>query len=209
MLLATSFSTAQSADYESRMATLIAQSDTAVSVAGRRQLAQAFAQVAAEAKNQWLPYYYAAYSLTRAAVDETVLRNIDPFTEQATVWLDEAEHLRADPSELAVVRAMILYARIPVHFAMRAVSNLERAQELLAEARKQNPDNPRIYVLMGQRAYRAPVGFGGSKKEALAYFEKALAIFEKQAPKAGQVHWGRTTALQMAQSCRQQLARSE
>lgn len=191
----------------SRFDQLVLRLDTVQSVADRRKLAEDFAELAETEKSQWKPYYYAAFCLTRAALEETERGNIDPFCAQATSWLDAAESLRADPSEVAVLRAMILYAKIPVNFMLRAATNLERGQRELERALELNPDNPRAYLVLGQRALRAPEGFGGSTTAALAYLEKALVLFQKQASeeKPG-VHWGRTTAQQLAELCRTKLA---
>ena len=43
-----------------------------------------------------------------------------------------------------------------------------------------NPDNPRMYYLQGTSKFFTPKAFGGGKKAALPYFEKAETLFAKE-----------------------------
>jgi hypothetical protein len=52
-------------------------------------------------------------------------------------------------------------------------SNLEKAKEV-------NPENPRMYYLQGTSKLFTPKAYGGGKKVALPYFEKAKTLFEKE-----------------------------
>jgi hypothetical protein len=63
---------------------------------------------------------------------------------------------------------------------------------MLDEAKKLNPDNPRVYILEGQDKYYTPVEFGGSKEEAKALFEKAQKLYDTFKPETG-IHpnWGK------------------
>ena len=53
------------------------------------------------------------------------------------------------------------------------IQNLEKAKEL-------NPDNPRIYLQRGISKFYTPKMFGGGKKAAAPYFEKAQGLFAKE-----------------------------
>jgi hypothetical protein len=61
----------------------------------------------------------------------------------------------------------------------------------LEEAKKMNPENPRIYMLEGQSLLYTPEAFGGSKTKAKEKFEESLKKFAAEKP-ADKItpHWG-------------------
>ena len=65
-------------------------------------------------------------------------------------------------------------------------------QLMLDEAKKTNPDNPRVYLLEAQDKYFTPEQFGGSKEEAKVLFEKAQKLYETFKPETS-IHpnWGK------------------
>jgi hypothetical protein len=50
----------------------------------------------------------------------------------------------------------------------------------LEEAKEINPNNPRMYYLQGVSKFFTPKAFGGGKKNAQPYFEKAEGLFAKE-----------------------------
>jgi hypothetical protein len=65
------------------------------------------------------------------------------------------------------------------------------ASEALEEAKKLNPENPRVFLLEGIDKYYTPEQFGGSKEEAKKLFKKASEKMESFKP-ASSIHpsWG-------------------
>ena len=64
--------------------------------------------------------------------------------------------------------------------------------ENLAKAKELNPDNPRIYYLQGTSKRFTPKMFGGGKKAALPYFEKAETLFAKESSDdITKISWGK------------------
>lgn len=204
-LLSGSMAVAQQTDaYTSAMTGLIVRMDTTQSVAGNLQTANAFARVANAEKSKWLPYYYSALCTVTAAFGEKDLEKIDPLCQQATQMLDEADRLSPNNSEVYCVRAMVVLAGIKVNMMQRGMEGIMKAQSNLEKAVQLDPENPRAYYLMGQQAYNTPEKFGGSKKDALAFFDKAVEMAEKQKDRANtiDVNWGRKPAERQAANCR-------
>jgi hypothetical protein len=74
--------------------------------------------------------------------------------------------------------------------------NLESAKEL-------NPNNPRMYYLQGTSKYFTPKAYGGGKKIAQPYFEKAEALFAKEA--GGDIakpYWGKMQNSYFLEQCK-------
>lgn len=119
-------------------------------------------------------------------------------------YLDEAEKekedavslLKKESDETYVLAAMIANARMAVDpmnrwqkYGQLFSSNLESAKDL-------NPDNPRMYYLQGTSKLFTPKAYGGGKKTAQPYFEKAETLFVKEAasPAGSDItkpHWGK------------------
>lgn len=207
-LLTGSMAIAQQPDpYQAAMANLVVRMDTSETVAGNLQTANAFARVASAEKTKWLPYYYSALCTVLAAFDEKDLAKIDPLCSQATQFLDESDRLSPGNSEIYCVKSMIALASIKVNMMTRGLEGIMTAQTQLEKAMQLDERNPRVYFMLGQQTYNTPDRLGGSKKEALAYFEKAIALLEEQRNRVGtiEVNWGRKTAGRMAALCRKQL----
>lgn len=200
-VLLASFSFAQMQDkFLKAMEANIAILDTTKTADGYIDLANAFERIADAEKNQWLAYYYAAYcnagagtlvgtggDMMAAKADKT-----DPYADKAEKLIGKADELMKNNSEIYIVKKMIATLRMLGDPMNRYMTYGPEAQAMLDEAKKLNPDNPRVYILEGQDKYYTPEQFGGSKEEAKTLFEKALKLFETFKPESS-IHpnWGK------------------
>ncbi len=196
-----SFVTGQMPDkFVKAMEPKIAAVDTTSTVQGLTDLANAFERIAEAEKNQWLAYYYAAYcnasagimagaggDMMAAKADKT-----DPFADKAEKQIKKAEDLAKNNSEIFIVKKMIATLRMLGDPMSRYMTYGPEAQAMLDEAKKLNPENPRVYVLEGQDKFYTPEQFGGSKEEAKLLFEKAQKLYETFKPETS-IHpnWGK------------------
>src|SRR5574339_465866 len=164
-LLAVNILMAQMPDkYVKAMESKIAMLDTTNSIDGLVDLANAFERIAEAEKNQWLAYYYAAFcnataglmtgsggDMMAAKADKT-----DPFADKAEKLAGKAEELMKNNSEIFVVKKMIATLRMLGDPMNRFMTYGPEATAMLEEARKSNPDNPRVYLLEGQDKYYTP-----------------------------------------------------
>lgn len=200
-VLLASFSFAQMQDkFLKAMEANIAILDTTKTADGYIDLANAFERIADAEKNQWLAYYYAAYcsasagtlvgtggDMMAAKADKT-----DPYADKADKLISKADELMKNNSEIYIVKKMIATLRMLGDPMNRYMTYGPEAQAMLDEAKKLNPDNPRVYILEGQDKYYTPEQFGGSKEEAKTLFEKAQKLFETFKPESS-IHpnWGK------------------
>src|SRR5262245_12060863 len=190
-ILVASFSFAQMPDkFVKAMGDKIVLLDSANNVEKLTELADAFERIALAEKNQWLPYYYAAFcnasagtfagaggDIMAAKADKT-----DPYADKADKQLKKAEELMKNSSEIFVVKKMIATLRMIGDPMNRYMTYGPEAQAMLDEAKKLDPNNPRVYILEAQDKYFTPEQFGGSKEEAKVLFEKAQKLFETFKP---------------------------
>ena len=201
-ILVANFSFAQMPDkFVKAMETKIALIDSMHTVEGYTDLANAFERIADAEKNQWLAYYYAAYcnasagtmagaggDMMAAKADKT-----DPYADKADKQIKKAEEMMKNNSEIFIVKKMIATLRMLGDPMNRYMTYGPEAQSMLDEAKKLNPENPRVYILEGQDKYFTPAEFGGSKEEAKTLFEKAQKLYDTFKPETS-IHpnWGKT-----------------
>ena len=196
-----SFSFAQMPDkFVKAMESKIAMLDSVQTAEGYIELANAFERIADAEKNQGLAYYYAAYcnasagTLVGAGGDMMAAKadKTDPYAEKADKQIKKAEELMKSNSEIFVVKKMIATLRMLGDPMNRYMTYGPEATAMLDEAKKTNPDNPRVYLLEAQDKYFTPEQFGGSKEEAKVLFEKAQKLYETFKPETS-IHpnWGK------------------
>jgi hypothetical protein len=109
----------------------------------------------------------------------------DAYLDEADEWLNTATALsdkedKGQQSELYALKAMSANARIGVDPQKRWKKYGKIFESNLEQAKAQNADNPRIYFLKGTSLFYTPKAFGGGKKKAAEYFERAKALLEKE-----------------------------
>ena len=187
---------AQSDKYVPAMKKNIAMLDSAMQKGNAKELANNFERIGDAEKNQWLPYYYAAYSLVLTTYTEKDKSKIDPVADKAEELITKAEAIAGkENSETAVIKSMIASAHLMVdpqsrymQYGAISASNIEKAKAL-------DPTNPRPFYLEAQAKLYTPEAFGGGKAIAKPVFEKALAMFDTFKP-ASELHpaWGKSAA---------------
>lgn len=185
---------AQSEQYNEAMQAQVSLLDSAVtytSPAAVQQVANTFERIAAAEQTQWLPYYYAAYCHINAAYMTKDKEKIDELADKALLNAEKAQTLKGENSEIKCILSMILSARIGVDPMNRGAKLGPQSGQLLEEAKKLDPENPRVYMLMGQALVYTPEAFGGSKvkgKQLLEQSVEKFGTFKPETPIAP--HWG-------------------
>ncbi len=176
---------AQSEKYTKAMEALVPAVDTTHSIEGLADLANSFERIANAEKTQWLPYYYAALcNVNQANMYYTIQQTdkIDPLMDKAEPLMKKAAELGKDNSEISCLKKMLNTGKMMADPMNRYMTYGPAAAAALEEAKKMNPENPRVYLLEGIDKYYTPEQFGGSKEEAKKLFELALAKFKTYKP---------------------------
>jgi len=151
--------------------------------------------IAKKFDQQWVAHYYLAYSKAVLTYNEKEATKKDAYLDEAEKELEDAKSiLGKNNDETHVLAAMIANARMGVDPMNRWQKYGSVFSENLKEAKEINENNPRMYYLQGVSKFFTPKQFGGGKKAAMPYFEKADALFAIEA-KANkdimQPHWGK------------------
>lgn len=169
---------AQENKYQEAMASAIETLDNVSDPNEYLDCASRFERIAIAEKKQWIPYYYASYSLVVMSFEEANGSKRDLILDRAQALLDEALELDAKESELHVLQAFLYPSRILVDPMGRGMEYMGLMLSSLETAKALNPDNPRIYYLEGINKANLPPSMGGGPEEAKPLLEQAVAKFD-------------------------------
>jgi hypothetical protein len=183
---------AQSEKFTPAMKVAIAEIDAAFTKpANFLTLANKFERIAVAEKNQWLPYYYAAYCQVNYGFMEQDKSKVDGIADKATALINVADSMMPNNSEISCIKSMIASCHMMVdamtrwqEYGAESTGNMEKAMQ-------QDPTNPRPYMLKGQSLKYTPEQFGGGCKTAKPALQTALDKYATFKP-ASELHpnWG-------------------
>ena len=140
--------------------------------------ANQFERIAMAEKNQWIPYYYGAYTLITMSFDEPDGNQRDLLLDRAQLLHDQALELAPEESELHVLQSFLYPSRILVDPMGRGMLYMEKMFTSLGTAKALNPDNPRTYFLEGVNKLNLPPSMGGGPDVAKPILKEAEAKFK-------------------------------
>jgi hypothetical protein len=175
----------------------VAKLDQAKSVEDFKTAANEFADIAESAKNNWLPFYYAAYCNAKIGwLYEKDGDKIEPFAQlsrqqvqRALALIDTAKQ-KKELSELYCVLSMANRAMVfinPMTYGREYGTKSGNATRLAGQL---NPENPRALMIAGWEAYETPKKWGGDKARAKELLTQAKIKFRNDNRSGIQPHWG-------------------
>ena len=181
--------------YTSMMVATIAEQDAAKTPAERQAVLAKLERAAAAAPTAWEPRYYQARGYLQLGFTADGTEAQDKVFDQAQTALDQARKLpQADAAELNVLQAYIYQGRIMAAPMTRGMVYGGRVAEALGAAKALAPNNPRVYLLLGNNLFYTPEMFGGGADKAKPMYEKAKALFATFKPaNALSPNWGART----------------
>ncbi|HMG17060.1 MAG TPA: hypothetical protein VK590_16495 [Saprospiraceae bacterium] len=195
ILCFSTLSWAQNEKYIKTMEQNVTKLDTASTAVAYNMLANNFERIAKAEKNEWLPYYYAAYCYVVGGFMARDMSKADAVADKAEALINKADTLKTHNSEIMCVMSMINGARIMVDPQTRGMKYGMLSSQQLSMAKTYNPDNPRPYLLESQSKLYTPEQWGGGKaaaRMALDEGRKRLASFKPESSIAP--HWGEKLA---------------
>ena len=157
-----------------------------------------FARIGDKEKTLWQPYYYAAFSIIkkgRELMQKNQVAQLDDVAKEAQNYIDKAEALSPNNAEIFILKKMNHGLKMIVNPMERWQTEGQAAQVALNEAKKLDPENPRISILEAEDFYYTPEQFGGSKSKGIELFKKALEQFKTYKIKSSvDPNWGQGEA---------------
>lgn len=165
-------------------------------------VANNFERIAAAEKNQWLPYYYAAFCQVNYGFMEKDKSKVDGFADKATALIAQADSLSPNNSEISCIKSMIASCHMMVDPMNRYMEYGPESNDNMEAAMQQDPTNPRPYYLKGQGLKYTPEQFGGGCKTAKPVLQTALEKYDTFKP-ASELHpnWGKLQVEQVVKEC--------
>ena len=195
-------SLAQNAQYEGAMKGLLAKMGGATVPEAYQAVANGFERVANAETKEWLPRYYAAFNFIMQASMTQDKTKVDGILDMADKHLNDAMTVSPNNDEIKCLAAWAKSTRINVDPMSRGMKYGMESAQLLEEAKKINPSNPRIYFMQGQSAFYTPEAFGGGKVKAKALFEKAAELYTTfKVSSELMPNWGAEQTKKMIEEC--------
>lgn len=197
--------TAQAQDYKAPLEKTFLAFDTTWNQDVKVEQSNKLSLIAKKWSGEWVTHYYAAYSKAQLSYMEKDAAKRDAYLDEADKEKEEAiSILKKENDETYVLGAMIANARMAVDPMQRWPKYGKLFSENLESAKGINPDNPRMYYLQGTSKYFTPKAYGGGKKSAQPYFEKAEPLFAKETGKdISMPHWGNDKNNYFLTQCKQ------
>lgn len=198
------FLKAQAQDFQEPLKKTFLAFDTTQDVQKKIEASNKMTMIAKKWSGEWAPHFYNAYSKATLSYMETDEKKRDAYVDEADKELGEAVAiLGKDNDETYVMAAMLANARMAVDGRNRWQKYGKIFDENLEKAKAINENNPRIYYLKGVSKFFTPKMFGGGKKAAISYFEKADGLFAKETDAdMNKPFWGKVQTAYFIAQCK-------
>lgn len=198
----TFYASAQTNSFQEKMRQVV-QSQSEQSTADELHSLETQSQKLSEQfPNEPLAYYYTAYYGVLQMFMESDVSLIDEKLDFSENYLQKAEDLSGDNSEISCLKSMISSARITVNPAKRGMKYGRLSSQYQQMAVSQNPNNPRVYYLMAMGVMYMPVAYGGGCDAAKPLIDKSISLFKVFVPETN-IHpnWGLEEVKQLQSQC--------
>ncbi len=178
LLMSVQFSVfSQKINFEETMKKQIDKLFESESIENMETQANTFDRISNAEPEKWEPCYYAAYCNIMQAFKNKDVQKTDALIDQAEKLIEKGLLINPKNDELLCLSSMAQSARIGVDPQTRGMKYGPKATELLNTAKSINPNNPRIYLLLGQNLLYTPEMWGGGKQKAKAQLDIAKEKF--------------------------------
>jgi hypothetical protein len=133
--------------------------------------------VANASKSDWISQYHAAFQNAVLGIEKKDTAEANRMLNKAEEYIKIAKSTNAKESEIILLQAMINGMRIGINPSLGATLGVE-VMKGYEEAKKLNPENPRVYLVLGESYMYMPEEMGGGLKVAKANLEIALKKYE-------------------------------
>ena len=195
---------AQDQDFKAPLKATWDAFDTTQSPEGKVTLSNKLSLVAKKWPNEWATHFYAGLSKVYVAYDVKDEAKHDAILDEAEKERDEAVSiLGKENDETIVFSALIANARLAANPMQRWQKYGKIFTDKLKEASEKNPENPRIYYLKAVSTMFTPKAFGGGKKAAMPYFERAAGYYAKESSAdITKIYWGKNWNAYFLEQCK-------
>ncbi len=169
-------------DYVMGMVTQQKAMGMATTIPALQDLANNFERISNAETDKWHPLYYASLCYIYMSFKSDEAQTKDAYLAKAQLDLDKAFEIYPDESELFALQGYLYQAILQVNPNERGSEYFVLAGDALNQAMQLNPDNPRVYYLIGVNLLNAPKSVGGGTEAACQFFKTGIEKFPNYAP---------------------------
>lgn len=151
--------------------------DTTSTPESKATLIKGIEIVANSSKSDWISQYHAAFQNAVLGVEKKDTAEANKLLNKAQEFINTAMSINAKESEIILLQAMTNGMRIGINPSLGATLGPD-VMKGYAEAKKLNPENPRVYLVLGESYMYMTEEMGGGMKVAKANLEIALKKYE-------------------------------
>lgn len=179
-LLSSIFSETKAQSFENTLRSSYTMFDTATAISAMIAAASQLDMIAQKNPTSWASIFYSAYAHIKLSFALTDKNQRDKYLDAADASLTKAGKLLANSEEVFILQAYSSKARLAVDPKERWKKYGDIYSDLISKAKKNNPENPRIYFMDGMEPFWKPKIWGGGKNKAKPFFQKAKELFDKE-----------------------------
>ena len=184
--------------YEKTVKKNLEKMDTSRTAADYMAVANAFERIALAENNKWLPYYYASLNYVLASYSDSSNSQKDLYLDKADGFINTADSLVPNNSEIYTLKGMIAQARMQVDPMSRWQKYGGEAQFNFQKAMEADSLNPRPEYLIGVGVFYTPKQFGGGPDKAKPILENSLRKYGLFVPASDLMpRWGKQMVEQL------------
>ncbi len=165
-------------------------------------LENGFDRLASTESGSWLNNYYASFThaIQSTRKKEKSLQEYE--LKQAMMFIVRADSIKQNESEIINLKAMITAMSISLH-PEKAMELGPESTALYNQAKNLNPENPRVYLGLGESAMYTPEQYGGGKKKAIEILTTATDKYKSFVlPQKVWPHWGEDRTKMLLEKCK-------
>lgn len=194
---------AQKSKFELALKSNVDMMDTATTVETWQTITNNVERMAAAEKKEWLAQYYAGYANLLLGLRQADNQSKDSYYDRALSYVDKADSLQPDNSEIYALRGFALSMKIGVDPMNRGMTLGPQSGIYISKAKELDPTNPRPWMLQGQSAMYTPEQYGGGKAKALPLLETAVEKYKNfKLENPVMPHWGEKRTKDVLEQCK-------
>ncbi|MGG8495597.1 hypothetical protein ACQY1Q_04205 [Tenacibaculum sp. TC6] len=166
------------------------------------EASQLFERISKVEKENWLPSFYVATIEIIGSFGIKDEATLEAKLKKAQEFLDEAKSLSENNPEIIITQALLNTAYIAFDGQKYGMTLSMKNAMLYAEAEKLAPNNPRVVLGKAEWDMGSAQFFGQPIDPYCKNVEKALALFETDAPEKFHPKWGKDRAEQILKKCK-------
>jgi tetratricopeptide (TPR) repeat protein len=163
-----------------------------------------FERISTVEKDNWLPPFYAGYTLVLSAFEIKDEAKLKLTLDKANSLLSQAESLSPDNAEILIAQALHNTAYINFDGQKYGMSMSSKNSSIYQKAIDLAPENPRVILAKAEWDMGSARFFGQSVEPYCKDVERALELFqnEKESEVPFYPDWGDKRAKQIVEDCK-------